>query len=93
MPKEFAALTHSDYVNLCVGYITKERRYEKIERQAQWLALMAVVDHKKKPSSIEKWWPIDGEKPIKFKLPSKDRLKQVDDWVRTYAQIKRNGNT
>ncbi len=46
---------------------------------------MAVVDPKKKPSSIEKWWPIDGEKQTKFKMPSKERLIQVDGWIRQRA--------
>lgn len=91
MPIDFARLTHSDYINLCVGYFNKSKCDEKIERQAQWLALMAVVDHKKKPASIEKWWPIDGEGASKpFKLPSKKRLAQIESWVKNLGK-KKNG--
>lgn len=52
---------------------------------------MAVVDHKKKPASIEKWWPIDGEAASKpFKLPSKKRLAQIETWVKNLGK-KKNG--
>lgn len=50
---------------------------------------MAVVDPKKKPASIEKWWPIDGEKQGKpFKLPSKKRLAQIESWVKNLGNRK-----
>ena len=89
MPIDYARLTHSDYVNLCVGYLDKSRREERIHRQAQWLALMAVVDPKKKPASIEKWWPINGENISKpFKMPSKKRLMQLEQWVKNLGKNK-----
>lgn len=88
LPIDFARLTHKDYVNKSVGYFDKLRREEKVERQAQWLAYMAVVDPKKKPSSIEKWWPIDGEKTKPFKMPSKKRLLQIESWIKNLGKPK-----
>lgn len=88
LPDEFAKMTYRDYVNFCVGYFNKAKRDERIERQAQWLAYMAVVDPKHKPSSIEKWWPIDGDKDITFKMPSKKRLLQIDKWVKNLGKNK-----
>lgn len=50
---------------------------------------MAVVDPKKKPASIEKWWPINGENISKpFKMPSKKRLMQLEQWVKNLGKNK-----
>jgi len=91
LPKDYARLTHSDYINLCVGYFQKAKRDERMERQAQWLAYMAVVDPKKKPSSIEKWWPIDGDSVKPFKMPSRKRLLQIESWIKNLGKPKNNG--
>lgn len=83
---EWVNITHRDYVNKCVGYLNVKRREEIITRQHQWLLFSAVNDFKKNPTTMQKWWPIDGDVVVKLKKPSDKKLKQIDGIFRNLGK-------
>lgn len=72
-----------------MGYFNKQKRDELIERQGQWLSYVAVADLKKHPMTIDKWWPINGERvAVKRKPPTKERLLELTSLFKNFGKQK-----
>ena len=64
---EFEYYTNSPYTNFCKleGYLDKRREQVEIERFAAWRIHQSLVP---KPLSIDKFWPVAGERKEREKI-------------------------
>lgn len=73
---------------MCVGYYRVQRDREYKERQLHWLSYLAVADVKKSRMTIQKFWPIDGEKLTVIKPIT---AKQVQRAREAMLNLRKNG--
>lgn len=71
---------------MCIGHKDRMKRLERSERRLNYHIVKGWADPKTFKMTIEQWWPIDGEKPKKIRIPSNAKLKKL------YAQFKNIGN-
>lgn len=84
-PIEFYSLTYRQYVNLCVGHKDKELKTERVDRMLIYNVIKGWADPKKFTISMQRFWPIEGDREADINMPTKEELMEYDRRFRELA--------
>jgi len=84
-PWEFSRLSNKDYVILCIGHKNKLKRQEYRDRALQYAIVSGYADPKHLPK-IEVYWPIEGEPKRKIRIPSKERIMELNKLFKNFGK-------
>lgn len=66
---------------MCEGFFMKEARDWKKIRTMGWIVYCGYADPKNAPSSMESWWPLEGDIVEKPKRTTKARQAKIDNII------------